>query len=53
MKSPSRRRLTRQAHRLRLRVPWLLEIESEGLVAVAGGLALAAVIIVLFYLRAA
>jgi hypothetical protein len=53
MKSPSRRELTHQAHRLRLRVPWLIEVESEGLVAVVGGLALAAALIVLVYLRAA
>jgi hypothetical protein len=53
MKSPSSRGLTRQTHRLRLRVPWLLEVESEGLVAVVGGLALAAAIIVLAYIWAA
>ena len=57
MKSPSRPGLTRQANRLRLRVPWLLEVESEGLVAVVGGLALglafAAAIVVLAYVRAA
>lgn len=52
MKFPSRRGLTRQANRLRLRVPWLLEVESEGLVAVVGGLALAAAVIVLAYIRA-
>jgi len=52
MKSPSRPGLTRQANRLRLRVPWLLEVESEGLVAVVGGLALAAAVIVLAYIRA-
>jgi hypothetical protein len=53
MKYPSRRGLTRQTHRLRVRVPWLLEVESEGLVAVVGGLVLAAAIIVLVYIRAA
>jgi hypothetical protein len=53
MKSPSRRGLTLQANRLRLRVPWLLEVESEGLVAVVGGLAFAAAIVVLAYIRAA
>jgi hypothetical protein len=45
--SPSSRS---QKHRLKLRVPWLLEVEGEGLVAVLGGVLLAAaVIIVLAY----
>jgi hypothetical protein len=34
-----------------LRIPWLLEVESEGLAAVLGGLALAAAVIVLAYIR--
>jgi hypothetical protein len=40
-----------QKHRLRLKVAWLLEVESEGLIAVLGGLALAAAVIVLAYIR--
>ena len=31
-----------QKHRLKLRVPWLLEVEGEGLVAVIGAVVLAA-----------
>ena len=53
MKSPSRRGLTTKANRLRLRIPWLLEVDSVGLVAVVGSLALAAAIVVLAYIRAA
>ena len=53
MKSLSSRGLTRQTHRLRLRIPWLLGVESEGLVAVVGSLALATAIIVLAYVWAA
>jgi hypothetical protein len=48
MTSPSSRG---QKHRLRLRIPWLLEVESEGFAAVLGGLALAAAVIVLAYIR--
>jgi hypothetical protein len=41
-----------QKNRLRLRVPWLLEVEGEGIVAVLGGLALAAAVILLAYIHA-
>lgn len=44
--SPSSRS---QKHRLKLRVPWLLEVEGEGLAAVLGGIALAAAVIALAY----
>jgi hypothetical protein len=36
-------------HRVRVRVPWLLELEGEGLVAVIGSIALSFLVIVLAY----
>jgi hypothetical protein len=42
MTSPSSRG---QKHRLKLRVPWLLEVEGEGVPAVLGGVVLAALVI--------
>jgi hypothetical protein len=47
MTSPSRRR---EHNRVRLRIPWLIEVEGEGLIAVVGSLLLAVLIVVLAYL---
>lgn len=47
MTSPSR---SREHNRLRLRVPWMIEIEGEGQLAVVGSLVVAGLIIVLVYL---
>lgn len=43
MTSPFRRRVV--GHRMRVRIPWLLEIEGEGVVAVVGSIVLAALMI--------
>ena len=37
-------------HRLSVRIPWLIEIEGEGLVAVIGGIGLVVLIITFRYL---
>jgi hypothetical protein len=47
MTSPSR---GREHNRLRLRIPWMIEIESEGDIAVVGGLLIVGLIVVLVYL---
>ena len=44
MTSPSRRR---DYNRVCLRIPWLVEVEGEGLVAVVGSLLLAVLMVVL------
>ena len=46
MKSPSN---DRKEHRMRVRIPWLLELEGEGLVAVVGSIALSFLVILLVY----
>ena len=47
MTSPSRRR---EHNRVRLRIPWLIEVEGEGLIAVIGSLVLAVLVVVVVYL---
>lgn len=44
--SPSRKRV---ADRVRLRIPYLIEIEGEGLTAVVGGILLATLVVLLAY----
>lgn len=39
-------------HRVRLRIPWVFELEAEGVVAVVGSLLLAAVLVGLAVYRA-
>jgi hypothetical protein len=46
MKSPFK---DRKEHRVRVRIPWLLELEGEGLVAVIGTIALSFLVILLVY----
>jgi hypothetical protein len=46
MKSPSN---NRKEHRVRVSIPWLLELEGEGLVAVIGSIALSFLVILVFY----
>jgi hypothetical protein len=44
MKKTTFRSRPRGRHRVRLRIPWIIEVEGEGLVAVVGSLLLVAVI---------
>ena len=39
----------RKEHRVRVRIPWLLELEGEGLVAVIGNIALSFLVVRLVY----
>jgi hypothetical protein len=39
----------RQEHRVRVRIPWLIELEGEGLVAVIGSIALSFLVVTLVY----
>lgn len=43
-KKTTSRSKPRGSHRVRLRIPWIIEVEGEGLVAVIGSLLLATVI---------